>query len=185
MGDLHLMIIDDIGEVVCRESVRLDQDGFIQHVGVKFYAAVDLVIKISFADIVDGLADDVRLAGCDPCFCLFQRDVFARIIVFEGDAQAVCFPTLTLDFFLAAEAVMRAAQFHELFSVCFVHRKTFGLYIWSMIAADIRSFIVLQTNCTQRIIDDVGGPFHQTALIGIFDAEDEISAFMFGDQVLE
>ena len=72
MGDLHLMIIDDVGEVIGRESVRFDQDRLIQHIHIKFDAAVDFVIKIGFADAVDGLADDIGLTGSHSCLGFFQ-----------------------------------------------------------------------------------------------------------------
>ena len=111
--------------------------------------------------------------------------MFARVVIFEGNAQAFCFLALAFDLLLAAETIVGTAQFHQFFRIFLVHGKTLGLHVRSMVTADVRSLIVLQADRFERIVNDIGGPFHQTALIGIFDAEDEISAFMFGDQVFE
>ena len=67
MGDLHLMIIDDVGEVIGREAVGLDEDLLIQHIAVYFDAAVDLIVEIGLLVVLDRLTDDIWFSGSDTC----------------------------------------------------------------------------------------------------------------------
>ena len=111
--------------------------------------------------------------------------MLARVIVFEGDAQALGLFALTLDLFLTAEAIMRAAKLDQLFGIFFIHWQPLGLDIRAMFSADVRSLIMFQADRAQRVIDDIGGAFHQTSLVGVLDAKDEVSAFVLGNQVFE
>ena len=61
VGDAHQMVIHDVGEVVSRHAVGLDQDLVVHLAVVDLDVAVDHIVKASHALAGDLLADDIRL----------------------------------------------------------------------------------------------------------------------------
>ena len=78
---------------------------------------------------------------------------------------------------------MRAAQVNELVGVFLVNRAAFGLDVRTVRTADVGTFVMLQPDHFHRFIDDVDRARDIAFLIGVFDAQDELAARAFGDQV--
>ena len=135
---------------------------------------------------VDKSAAALEIARRNAALGLFQADIMqALFVVFVGFALRFGGLAVSLYFFLGAEAAVRAALFDQLPRVLGVEVAALGLDIRAVIAADIRTFVIGQARLTHGLVNQIDRAGHFALLIGIFDAEDEISAFMFGDQVFE
>ena len=176
VGDAHQVIVDDVGEVVGRQAVCLDEHVVIQRVAVHLDVAVDDVVKARLALGGDVLADDVGLAGSDARLDLFLAQVQAVLVILEGLALGLRLGALLIQALLGAEAIVRAALFDQLLRVGQVQVLALGLNVRAAGAADVRAFVVDQTGGLHGIVNDVNGALYLALLIGILDAQDELAA---------
>ena len=65
------MVVDDVGKVIRRQTVALDEHLVVERVIIDRDVAEDLVVERGLALARDLLADDVGLAGCE-----IGRDLF-------------------------------------------------------------------------------------------------------------
>ena len=174
------MVINDVGEVISREAVGLQQYAFVQFVIVDFNIAVNDVVEHCLAFAVDVLADDIGFAGSNTGFGLFQRNALAG--VFELGAEDGFF-FVVIVFGLGAEAIMRAAEFHQLVCVFLIQRQAFRLDIRTVFAADVRAFVPVHADGLERVVYDFGCAFDIAFLVGVFNAQNKTAAGRFGDKV--
>ncbi len=78
---------------------------------------------------------------------------------------------------------MRAAQIDQLVGVFLVNRAAFGLDVRTVRSADVGTFVVFQADHFHRFVDDVDRAGDEPFLIGVFDAQDELAARAFGNQI--
>ena len=124
----------------------------------------------------DPLPDDIRLAGLHAPQRLLQRQIAA------GISGAVKLAAVLLGGALFAEAVIRAAFFRQKPGILTVGVPALGLDIRGHGAAHVRTLVVVQTAFRHGAVDHIGGALHQTALIGVLDAQEERAAVAAGDE---
>ena len=124
----------------------------------------------------DPLPDDIRLAGLHAPQRLLQRQIAA------GISGAVKLAAVLLGGALFAEAVIRAAFFRQKPGILTVGVPALGLDIRGHGAAHIGAFVVGKAALRHGAVDHIGGALHQTALIGVLDAQDERAAVAAGDE---
>lgn len=107
----------------------------------------------------------------------------ALFVVFVGFALRFGGLAISLDFFLGAEAAVRAALFDQLPRVLGVEVAALGLDIRAVIAADIRTFVIGQARLTHGLVNQIDRAGHFALLIGIFDAQNELAAVLLGEQI--
>ena len=105
MRDVHQVVVYNIGEIICRKTVRLQQNAFIQFVIINFNVAIDFVMVFGLSLFIDGLTDNIRFSGGNTFFRLFQRKQLARIL--ELDIKFFVFFLIRLVF--GAKTIMRPA----------------------------------------------------------------------------
>ncbi len=71
MGDVHGVVIDDVGQVVGGHSVAFKENFVVQIQGVDAYPSTDAVFKFYFFVTGHFDPDDVRLAGVQATLHLF------------------------------------------------------------------------------------------------------------------
>ena len=122
------------------------KENWIAEQAVNANALKNCLLYTSGAGQWDILPDDVFFAIGNSLPRFFQRHVVARIVVFEGDAFGFGFFLLMVNIVFTTEAVMRAAQFNQLFRIFFINAGShaFRLDIRAIIAADVRSFVMVQ-----------------------------------------
>ncbi|OPZ78729.1 MAG: hypothetical protein BWY77_01450 [bacterium ADurb.Bin431] len=74
MGDLHEMIIHDIGQVIGRIAIRLEQHLVIHLLAVKDHMAADLILDLELAPLRNEQADGVGRAVRDRLLDLCGRE---------------------------------------------------------------------------------------------------------------
>ena len=128
----------------------------------------------------DALADDKGLSGGNSRFCFGKREIPAGADVLFDLLAVRLFGGFFFRFL--AEAVVCAALFAEELGVFAEQVAPLGLDIGTHGAAHIRTFIVRQAAFCHGLVDHVDRAVDQTALIGVFDAENELAAEVAGDE---
>lgn len=156
---LHQVVVHDIGEMVRREPIRLENDKVLLDV-LLLEVAVDGVAEFRVPKGVSLEADDVRLAGGRALGGFRRVDGAAGAGVDGGLAGFVEFALLGLELLRAAEAAVCVALVYEFLNVVFVYWESLRLEergladvdlsvacnspylsIWSMGSATVRTFI--------------------------------------------
>ena len=180
MRDFHQMIVDDIGKVVGRKTVGLEQNAFVQFVIINFDVTVNNIMENGSSGLMNGLADNIRLAGGNAGARLFKAQALAGI--FELDVLFVVF--LLVGVSGGTETIMRAAQFYQFMRVFGIQRLALRLNVRTVIAADVRPFVPVHADSFQRVVNDFFGTLDKTLLVRIFNTENEVAAVGFGDEIL-
>ena len=127
----------------------------------------------------DALADDEGLAGLHALFCLRERQIAAGTdVLFDLAGRGFA---LVLVGFLA-EAVIRAALFAQQLRILAEQIAPFRLHIRANWTADVWSLVMRQTTLGHRLVDYIDRALDQTALIGVFNAENELAVVAAGNQ---
>ena len=184
MGDAHQMIVDDIGEIIGRIAVGLDEDHVIELGVINGDVSVELVVEGRRALGRVVLTDDIRHAGCELCLDLLLREGEAVLIIVH-DLFAVYGGLQGLEALLRAEAVVCLALIDELLRILHIDAlcTTLGLHVWTTVARLIRGLIRDQAGVGEGFIDELDGPLDEALLIGILDPEEEITTLMLRDEV--
>ena len=177
VGDAHQMVVHHVGEVVGRHPVPLDEDLVVQGAVFNGNVAEDLIVEGRRPLMRDALADHIFLARGGSGFGLFPAEAAAGIV------RPVELAGILLALRLLAEAVIGAALFHQQLGVLLVHAHALALDVGGHRPADVRPLVVLEMALGHRAVDHVRRAFDQAATVGVFNAEDELSAGMAGDQV--
>ena len=179
MRDAHQMIVDDVREVIRRQTVGFQQHLILQLLVFHGDIAEGRVMEGGRALVRDALADDEGLAGLHALFCLLERQIAAGAdVLFDLAGRGFA---LVLVGFLA-EAVIRAALFAQQLRVLAEQLAPLGLDIRADGAADVGAFVVIKAAFGHGLVDDIDRALDQTALIGILDAENEFAVVAAGDQ---
>ena len=176
MGDAHEMIVDDVGEVVGGQTVPLQQHLIVQRAVLHGDVTEDGVVEGGGPLGGDLLPDHIRLTGLHALEGVLQRQLTAGI----GGAVELAAVLLRGAFF--AEAVVRAAFFHQKPGILTVGIPALRLDIRSHRAAYIGTLIVGKAALGHGSVNHIGGALHQTALIGVLNAEDERAAVAAGNE---
>ena len=125
----------------------------------------------------DALADDIGSALGGQTVGFLPGHVAAGVV------PATPVAGILLGFGLLAEAAVGVAALHQQFCVFPVKGSALGLHIGGHGAAHVGTLVVLQVALGHGLVDDVHRALHQTALVGVLDAQDELALAVPGDQV--
>ena len=179
------MIVYNIGKVIGRIAVRLDQDHIIQFRIINSNVSVNFIMKSGSSLCWIILPDHIRNSCRKLFFHFFLRQGKAVLIV-NGNFFSLynlCFQACKA--LLVAETVIGLSLFNELLGIGKVNPLflSFRLYIRTYASILIRSFVMDQTCFLQGAVNDLYRSFHITLLIGILNSENEISSFMLCNQI--
>ena len=170
MGDAHEMVVDNIGEVVGRQAVALYEHLIVQSLVLDGDVAEYLVMEGGSALVRDELTDNIRLSRGCAAVGLFAAHHAAGIV------RAVEIAGILLALRLLAEAAVSMSLLDEKVGVFLVQRAALGLHIGAYGAADVGAFVMLQMALGHGLVYNVHCALYETALIGVFNAQDELAA---------
>ena len=176
MGNAHEMIVNDNGKIIGGQAVPLHQHLVVQ--GAIFHGDVAENGIMEGGDALrrNALTDDIGLPGGCPALRLLQRQVTA------GVRRPVKVAGVLLGLGLFAEAVVRAAFFHQQTGILSVGIPPLGLDIRGHRAAHIGALVMGQAALGHGAVDHVHRAVHIAALVRVLNAQDEIPAMRPGDQ---
>ena len=193
MGDIHRMVVHDVGQVVGRHAVGLVQHLVVQLAQPEGDVAPDHVVHRDFPFGRDLEPHHVMLPGVGEALLhLFGR---------KGERVVQPFPRggiVSEYFFLGfgslakgvellrgVESVIRMTAAHQLFGIFAVHGLAFALTVGSVGAAEpVRAFVGHQSAPKQRFDDVVLRPGNIPVLVGVLDAQQEVPAGMLGEKIV-
>ena len=124
----------------------------------------------------DALTDDVGLPGGQIGGYFLGAQIPAGVI------RPIKISGVLFGLGLLAEAVVGSALFHQQLGIGQIQVAALRLDIGAGGTAHIGPFIVGQAALGHGAVDHVRGALHQTALVRIFNAENESAARVTGDQ---
>ena len=184
MCDSHKVVINNVCEVVCGISVGFNQDQIFHLLIVDCDIAVNNIVECCSSLCRHIETDNMRFSRIQTTLNLFFGKVETSLII-DGDLLACNCTFHTLQFFLAAEAVVCISLLNKLFCIFQVHAccLTLTLYIRTESAVFIRSLIMDKSGFLKGTVNNIYSSLHITFLVCIFNTKDKISAFMFCDQI--
>ena len=162
VGDLHQVVVHDVGEIVGGHSVTLKQHLIVKGGVLDGDLTVDQVIPRCASFQRNPLTDDVRLTGSQLCLHFLSGQVAAVAVV------AFHRPFL-------AETVVGRAFFHQLQRELLVHALALALDVGAVVASYVRTLVMIEPGCLQSLVDDIHGTFDIASLIGVLYPEYEFS----------
>ena len=142
VGDVHQVVVDDVGEVVGGVAVRLEEHLVLDLLVLNGDGAEHRVLKGGGARQGHLLPDDVRRARVQQPLDLLLGQIPAVPVV-AADALLVVQGFQPL---LGAEAVIGLALLHQLLGVGLVQILALALDVGAVGAAHVRALVVLQAH---------------------------------------
>ncbi len=185
MGDLHQMIIHDIGQVVGRHAVGLEQDLCIHQRPVQLHGAAQHILDFTAAVRGHTHANHVRRTVCFP-LCLLVGGQF-QIHRLQRPVLALLFQFGTQDVQLLTGAVaFKGVTFlNQRLGILSVHMLAFALPIRAMGAAHVRAFVPAQPQPLERIQNHLLGLVRGAGLIRVFNSQNELTTVLVGKTAIE
>lgn len=176
VADLHLGIVDDIGEVIGRHPVRLDEHLHVDARPRHRHRAIDAVGEVAAAVARDFHAQHMRLAFGDATLGLGGGEGEAVAVVLRRDVRLALRRAHAFEPLGRTEAAKGIAVGQQLVGIAGIDALALALAIGRVRAALVGAFIPFESHPAERIHDlgfAVGG---RAALIGILDPQDELAA---------
>ena len=180
MGDMHTVIVDNVGKVIGRIAVGLQQNLILQLLIFHRDLSVNRVLEGGRALQRHFLTNNIGDSLSQKPVYLFLRQIPAVAVVTAADALLLVEGVQPL---FGTEAVISLALFHQLFRIGLVHILSLALYIRAVFTAHIRALVMLQAYHIQRAVDYLHSAIHQPLLVGVLDPQNEFPALGFGDQI--
>lgn len=185
MGDAHQVVVDHVGQEVRRQAVVLHQHLHVHAVPRDLDIAAQHVRHHADPFARHLHADHVRLASVQAALHFFGAHQQRTAIVTRGFAASLLLGTHLLQLFGSAEAVESVAGVYQFLGVFGVDFATLALPVRAVRAADIRAFVPFDAKPAQGVEDLLLRLTRGAQLIGVFDAQDELTAVLLGKAVVE
>ena len=183
--DPHQVIVDDVGQVIGRKAIGLEQHLIVDGAVVDHDVAAQAVVKARLTGLGHGQADDVLVAARDALLRFGLRNVAIATIV--AGRLALGHTRAAHDFQLLGrgKARIRGAAVDQLLTVFLIDRRALGLPIWTAATLGVGAFVPLQTQPAQRPHNRVLTGARRASLVGVLDAQDELAAKLFGKDIVK
>lgn len=185
MGDAHQVVVDHVGQEVGRQAVGLHQDLHVHAVPWDFYIATQHVGNHADSFGRNLHADDVGFAGGQAALDFLGRQQQGAAVVTRGFATGGLFGAHLVEFFGGAEARECVAHVDQLLGILLVDVAPLALPVRTMWAAYVGAFTPLDAEPAQGVEDLLLGFAGRAQLVGVFDAQDELAAMLFGKAIVE
>ena len=175
MGDAHGVVVHHIGKVIGWHAIALDENLIVQRAAFHGHIAVHLIMEghgpLSGHLLPDDIGDTRRQLLGD----LLLGKIAAVTVIAGCHAGGLLHLTHLVQPLLITEAVVGVTAFHQLLGVFLKHAHSLALDIGAHRAADIGTFVPLQTGFLQCLIDDLHGAFHLALLVGVLYPQQKAS----------
>ena len=176
VGDLHQVVVDDIGEVVGGEAVGLHEDLVVDVVVVEGDVAAELVAEGGGAFERDLHADDEGSSGVELGLDLLGGEVAAGAGIARGELGGHLLLAGGFELVGGAEAAVGGAVGEQQLGVLAVDLGALGLAVGAVGAADVGTFVPGEAGPAQGVEDHLLGGGDEAGTVGVLDAEDKLAA---------
>ena len=188
MADFHKMVVDDIGEVISRQVIgRFIEYFIVEYRRVDGNFSADQVVYDNFFARFYFYAHHIGVSRSDQVVDFFfvhckgvAHGSAGRCVILKiGDFLAFCFELCR-----CVECDVGFIIGKELIDIFTIYFFPFGLSVGSEIPSVTDSFVEFDTQPIEGF-DDIGFCARdETLRVGIFDAENHVSAVLFGEEVV-
>ena len=178
MGNVHQMVVDNIGKIICRHPVALQKHLIFQLAVLNRDVPMHHIKKRSCAGQRHFLANDIRI----PVFQMALDCVRCKVAAMAA-ITAESFFLVVLRFLLRAEAAISEALFYQFFRVLFVNLHSLALDIRPAVAADIRPLVRDDMRRRQGILNELHRIADIARAISIFDPKQKITVFCLCEKI--
>ena len=202
LGDLHQVVIHDVGQVICRQLIRaFPKDFVVQSIGVDFNMPADQVVHRHHG-VLGHLETDGPVGGLtkQPCGLLFaqcqgiaQRKAGLLVIGESLSARLRC-TAYSLELLRGVECVICISVRDQLLGILAVDAAPLALPVGRVrmalrrrlydAAVGVHSLVGSDPAPFQCLDDVFLGSGYEAVGVGILDAEDEVSSALFCKQVV-
>ncbi len=184
VGDAHVAIVHDGGEVVAGDAVGAHDDevpdGGVADRDGSAHEVVDHDVSVRHQEAHGGPLPGLETT---PYLCRLKAEAAAvvarRAVLAQGD------PAQLLEALLAAEAVVGGAARQELAGRQAVALEALALPVRRARAADVRTLVPLQAHPAQVLEDGGFVPLLRAHSIGVVDAHHEVTLRVPGEEIVE
>ena len=166
------MVVDDVGEVVGRHAVTLQEYLILELFVLDRDVAVEHIEERRLARERHLLADDIGIAVLEVLFDDLRREVAAGAVIAAELAGRVIFVRVT-------EAVVGVARLDELLGVLLVEIHALALDVRAVRAAEGWALVRDDVRHLERAVDEVDGVGDVARAIRVLDAQDELALLGF------
>ncbi|MNZ74188.1 hypothetical protein D3C78_926310 [compost metagenome] len=179
------MVVDHVGQEVGRQAVGLHQHLHVHAVPRDLDIATQHVWYHAHAFARHFHADHVRLASVQAALHFLGAQQQRAAVIARGFATGLLLGAHLLQLFGGAEAVEGMAGVNQFLGVPGVDLATLALPVRAVRAADVRAFVPFDAEPAQGIEDLLFRLARGAQLVGVFDAQDELTAVLLGKAVVE
>ena len=172
------MVVYDVGEVICRHTVRLYQYHIVKLGTIHAYVAVYGVVKAGLALLRHVLAYNIRFARGKPPVDLLLGKVQAVLVILKGFSPVGCGLPAAVQLLIGAEAVICLTHFNKPLGVRKIHILPFTLNIRPVFAAYVRTLVPIHAYAFERPVYHLGSALNIAVLVGILYAQYKPAAMM-------
>jgi hypothetical protein len=151
MGDLHQVIINDVGHVIGRHAVGLEQHLHVDRIPGDFDLAINAVDEFAAAFGRDLHPHHMRLAGFDAGGDFLGCEVQAAAVIFRRLAGGALGGAHLVEALGRAEAAEAVTVFNDLVDIGTVDVLALALAVGAVGSADVRAFRPGQAAPFQRV----------------------------------
>ena len=185
MGDAHQVVVDNHGEVIGRESVAFQQDLHVDLGPRNLYRAAQPVLETANAAGRHAQAHDVRLSRLHPGSGDGGIQTGAETIVARRLAAFALRASQRIQAIGPAKAVESLVLVDEPPNVGAIDLPALALPVGTAGSFTVRPFVPLDTGPSQRVDDHGLRRGVRSFPVGIFYAQDELTALLAGEYPVE
>ena len=185
VGDLHEVVVDDVGQMIGGEAVGLEQDLVVDIVMGEDDGAAELVAEGGLALDGDFEADYAGAAFGLECGDLRGGEFAVRSVVTRGELGGDLRAAHGVQLFGGLEAAVGVAGCEQEIDVGAVDFGAFRLPVRTKGATDIGTLVPLQAEPAEGVEDHLLGGGDEACAVGILDAQDELAAALAGVEEVE
>ena len=186
--DAHVVVVDDVGQMVGRQAIRLHQHLVVKHAGFEGHLPANGVVEghVFFGVWRLETDDKWRTRSLEVRhFMGIHRQAVAQRAPRRGVVlEHVGLGRLAqgVEFFRGVKRFVRQTLVHECFHGLLVQFAALALAIRPAVAAGLNPFVRAQPTPRQGLLDVRFSPFDKATLVGVFHAQDEGAAMGTGEQ---
>ncbi len=185
VGDAHQVVVDHVGEEVGGQAVGLHQHLHVHAIPRNLDIAAEHVRHHADALGRHLHAGDVGLAGGEAALHLILRQVHAVAVVARGFLARHLLGANRIEALGRAEAGEGMALLDQFVRILLVDMPALALPVRAMRAADVRALVPFDAEPAQGVVDLLLGLPRRTQLVGVLDAQDELTAVLTREAQVE
>ena len=185
------MVVNDIGKVVGRHAVALEEHLVVQQIAVHSHIATNEVVDSYLCVGGKFETHHIMLSALKTTINLVSRKAEAVLhhttsvaVILEGLLLSLIFFTLGLKFLRFVKGIVGPTIPYQLVGILLVHRLAVALTVRAVGTSYVDTFVKLDTQPCKSLDDIVFGAGHKACLVGVLDTENHLAAILFCKEII-